>query len=106
MPEDQRRIDLQIKLESVLGFRNVYFQAPKSADMKYPCIVYKRHTLDAEYADNKKYLTGQSYLVTVIYKNPDDPTSKKLFESFDFCSSNTPTYVNDGLYHDVFTIYW
>ena len=100
------RVDLQTKLETILGSRNVYFQPPASAKIQYPCIIYKKNVMDAMYADNYKYGKSQNYTITVVYKDPDSDLPDKVFSSFDFCSPNTPTYVADNLYHDVFTIYW
>lgn len=100
------RLDLHEKLVDILGSRNVYFQPPATVKMQYPCIIYKRNVMDASYADNSKYSKSQNYMITVVYKDPDSDLSERLFSSFDFCSPNTPTYVADNLYHDVFTIYW
>ena len=100
------RFDLHEKLVEILGSRNVYFKPPATAKMSYPCFVYKKHTLEAENADNSKYLVGQKYQVTIIYSDPDSQLPEKFFKEFRFCTTNTPTYVSDNLYHDVFTIYW
>ena len=100
------RVDLQTKLETILGSRNVYCQPPASTKIQYPCIIYKKNVMDAMYADNCKYGKSQNYTITVVYKDPDSDLPDKVFSSFDFCSPNTPTYVADNLYHDVFTIYW
>lgn len=100
------RLDLHEKLVEILGSRNVYFQPPATTKMQYPCIIYKRNVMDAAYANNSKYIKSQNYMITVVYKDPDSDLSERLFSSFDFCSPNTPTYVADNLYHDVFTIYW
>lgn len=100
------RLLLHEKLVGILGSRNVYFQPPVNIKLSYPCIVYKRNVIDAEYADNSKFMKSQSYQVTLIYSDPDSTLPEKLFTSLDFCSANTPTYVADNLYHDVFTVYW
>ena len=100
------RLDLHEKLIGILGSDHVYFQPPPTAKMQYPCIIYKKNVMDAVYANNKKYGKSQNYTITAVYKNPDSDLSERLFSSFDFCSPNTPTYVADNLYHDVFTIYW
>lgn len=100
------RLLLHEKLVGILGSRNVYFQPPVNIKLSYPCIVYKRNVIDAEYADNSKFMKSQSYQVTLIYSDPDSALPEKLFTSLDFCSANTPTYVTDNLYHDVFTVYW
>lgn len=100
------RLSLHEKLVEILGSRNVYFQPPASVKLSYPCIVYKRHILDAEYADNSKFMKSQSYQITVIYSDPDSSLPENIFKALDFCSANTPTYVADNLYHDVFIVYW
>ena len=65
------RVDFQMKLETILGSTNVYFQPPSSISMKYPCIVYKLDDLDNKFADNVVYLTKRRYQVTLIDSNPD-----------------------------------
>ena len=100
------RLELHEKLVAILGTRNVYYQPPVNVKLSYPCIVYKRNTMDAGYADNSKFVTGQRYQITIIYSDPDSALPENLFKALDFCSPNTPTYVSDNLYHDVFTVYW
>ena len=36
------RLELQNKLEELLGFRHVYYQPPESVKMEYPAIRYSK----------------------------------------------------------------
>lgn len=98
------RLDLQEKLENILGNRNVYYQPPTSVLMKYPAIVYSRDGIYNEHADNVVYSQTTSYLVTVIDKNPDSEYVKKI-SSLPMCTYDRH-YVADNLHHDVFTLYF
>lgn len=98
------RIDLQSKLEELLGSSNVYYQSPPSAGMKYPAIKYSKSKLENTHADNKKYVTSTRYELIVIDKRPDNPVIQKLME-LPYCSHDRP-YKAENLYHDVLTLYW
>lgn len=60
------REDLQSKLEELLGSRNVYYNPPKSIEMKYTAIRYKKVTPSTKYADNSKYFNRDCFELTVI----------------------------------------
>ena len=98
------RVDLQVKLERILGSRNVYYQPPESLKMNYPAIVYARKTIDNSYANNSVYKQNYAYEITVIDKNPDSEIVNKI--------SKLPTcrfdrhFKSDNLNHDVFTLYY
>ena len=55
MDDFERRLQLQSKLEEVIGSRNVYFQPPETMRLEYPCIVYFKNALPVNYANNKIY---------------------------------------------------
>lgn len=98
------RLELQAKLEEILGSRNVYFQPPESVKMKYPAIRYVRSPIRNEFADNLVYAQYHRYELTLIDPDPDSEFVGVL--------SQLPTcrhdrhYSSSGLNHDVFTIYY
>lgn len=98
------RLDLQKMLEELLGTRNVYFQPPSSILMKYPAIVYSRDNIENTFADNRPYMQGIAYSVTVIDPNPDSEYVNKI-SMLPKCSFDRH-YVADNLNHDVFTLYF
>ena len=53
------RIDLQSKLEDILGSRNVYFQPPENLKIKYPAIIYSLNNINLRFADNMPYMKGR-----------------------------------------------
>ena len=67
------RLELQSKLEELLGCRHVYFQPPESVKMEYPAIVYSRSSIKKVSANNTGYLLTNKYSVVVIDKKPDNP---------------------------------
>ncbi|QFG09124.1 tail terminator [Arthrobacter phage Sporto] len=98
------RHQLQTLLESILGTRNVYFQAPPSTGMSYPCIIYKLDYIDTDYAGNRPYSHNTRYLVTIIDRNPDTEFPKKVAElpTAKFSSR----FVTEGLNHIAFNLYF
>ena len=72
------RLNLQRKLEDLLGTRNVYFQPPPNLKMNFPCIVYERARLNTDFADNNPYKIDKVYYVTYIDTNPDSDMPLKL----------------------------
>ena len=98
------RLELQTKLEELLGSRNVYYQSPESVKMEYPAIVYSKEKIDTKNANNSIYLKRVRYLLIVISKKPDDPVIDKLLE-MPYCSYDRQ-YKSDNLNHDVLTLYY
>lgn len=96
------RLELQAKLEAVLGTSNVYFQPPASLTLSYPCIVYKRSGIKSLFGDNIPYFLAKEYTLTVIYKDPDSDLVDKVAQ-LPKCKLDR-TFTNDNLYHAVFTI--
>ena len=98
------RLELQTKLEELLGSRNVYYQSPESVKMEYPAIVYLKEKIDTTNANNSIYLKRVRYSLIVISKKPDDPVIDKLLE-MPYCSYDRQ-YKSDNLNHDVLTLYY
>lgn len=98
------RLELQAKLEELLGSDQVFYQPPESLSMRYPAIVYSLSDIETTKADNSTYLTRRKYDITVISKLPDNPVIQKLME-LPYCSYDRP-YKADNLNHDVLTLYY
>lgn len=98
-----RQIQLQRKLESLLGSRNVYFQPPTGTKLQYPCIVYNLATANDVHADDRIYRRLYRYTLIYITKDPDDP-KRDLIDDLQYCAFDRPV-VNDNLYHYYYTIY-
>lgn len=96
------RLELQNKLEQLLGTKHVYYQPPESLKIEYPAIVYSKSRIETKKADNSTYLKYIRYDVTVIDKRPDNPVIDKLM-TLPYCSYNRQ-YKSDGLNHDVLTL--
>ena len=98
------RIELQTKLEELLGSRNVYYQPPESVKMEYPAIVYSKEDIQTTHANDTVYSKKNKYSLIVISKKHDDPVIDKLldlpYSSFD------RHYTADNLHHDVITLYY
>lgn len=102
-----KRLELQAKLEEILGSRNVYFQPPKSVAIKYPCFRYSSTDLNVVDADNKNYLIHDQYNIIHICKDPDEAMEMQriMLEEFDKIRFNR-SYVSDNLYHNVYLLYY
>lgn len=99
------RLELQDKLEEILGSKNVYFQPPENIKMRYPCIVYEQYTDYDPHANNHTYLYVIGYQVTLIDRDPDSKTKFNLKTSFQYCRW-TRHFVSDNLNHDIYIIYY
>ncbi len=99
-----RRLELQQVLSDLLGSKNVYFQPPVNLKIQYPCIIYQRSNMRTDYADNSVYLGKVRYTVTVIDEDPDSSIPAKVSE-LPLCIYDR-FYVQDGLNHDTFTLFY
>lgn len=98
------RLELQTKLEELLGSKNVYYQPPESVKIEYPAIVYSKSRIDTRSADNMSYIATKCYELTVIDKRPDNEVINKLL-TIPMCSFSTH-FISDKLHHDVLTLYY
>lgn len=98
------RLELQNKLEELLGSRNVYYQPPETLKTNYPAIIYSKGKIDKDYANNAAYRLKTRYELIVIDKRPDNPVIQKLLE-LPYCSYDRP-YRSDNLNHDSLTLYY
>lgn len=99
------RIELQTKLEAVLGLKNVYFQPPESLKLKFPAIVYSLATIQTVKADDKNYFRNNRYTVTLIHSDPDNTLKDSILEEFEMISMDT-IYAKDNMYHYVYDLYF
>lgn len=98
------RLELQSKLEEILGSDRVYYQPPESVKMEYPAIVYSRSSVRDFHADNMKYFTKNRYEITVIDRLPDNDAIDELLR-LPYCSYDR-NYKSDNLNHDILTLYY
>ena len=98
------RLELQVKLEQLLGSRKVYYQPPEGFKISYPAIIYSRDDIDLTHADNINYKSIKRYNVIVIDKLPDNEVIEKIFELP--MSTFDRHYIADGLNHDSITLYY
>lgn len=97
------RLELQSKLEELLGSENVYYQPPESIKMVYDAIRYSKKNIMSTFANNNMYSKRDCYEVIVIARRPDPEVVDKLL-TLPYCSFDR-FYVADNLNHYVFTIY-
>ena len=98
------RLDLQTKLETLLGSKNVYYQPPASVRMNYPAIVYSRSNIENRHADDDVYVQAYFYEVIVIDEDPDSEIIENI-SKLPGCRFDRH-YTSDNLNHDVFTLYY
>lgn len=98
------RLELQSKLESLLGSENVYYQPPESVKMAYPAIRYEKNNIRSGFANDAAYFKLTRYQITVMDSRPDNPVINKLLE-LPYCSFDRH-YATDNLNHDVLTLYF
>ena len=99
------RKELNDKFKEILGNTNVYFQPPESVKLKYDCIVYKVVPPYTRTANNFIYILQHKYQVTYITSNPNTTIPDKMLLSFMHIDM-VNEFVNEGLYHYVFELYF
>lgn len=98
------RLELQSKLEELMGNKNVYYQPPASIKMNYPAIVYSKSRIESRRANDAPYTFLNRYELTVIDRKPDNPVVMELLR-LPYCSYDRQ-YKSDNLNHDVLSIYY
>ena len=99
------RLDLHEELCTILGSRNVYFQAPSSVKMQYDAIRYELSDKDLKRANDKIYQKTNQYSGVVITRDPDTTIPDEILSHFEMCSFGRP-YTSDNLNHYPFTLYY
>lgn len=98
------RLELQTKLEEALGSENVYFQPPESMLISYPAIVYSLKDINKQYANNSPYLIKNVYSIMVIDTRQLNPVIDVILSMP--MSNFERSFITDGLYHSVITLYF
>lgn len=97
------RSEFQKRMEREFPGVSIYFQPPSNIRMAYPAIIYSLKDVNKFLANDSVFHVEYSYEVIAVSLDPDDPMLEKL--------SSIPTsffdrsYISDGLYHTVFSIY-
>lgn len=99
------RTELHEELCTLLGSRNVYFNAPETVKMSYDAIRYQLGGKDLKRANNRIYLNTNMYEGVVITRDPDTTIPDRVLSHFEMCSFGRP-YVADNLNHYPFTLYY
>lgn len=101
---NDRRLNLQSKLEELLGSRNVYYQPPETVKMQYDAIRYSLGIPESRFANDKRYAYLKRYELIVISRKPDPEVVEKILELP--YSSPGKSYTADGLNHYPITLYY
>lgn len=101
-----QRLNLQSVLEAIPSVEEVYFQPDQNVNLKYPCIVYERSSVNvnASHADDIKYWQLKRYSITVIDRNPDSPIVDAVGELR--YTELERFFITDGLNHTVFQTFF
>ncbi len=99
------RLELQSKLEALLGSENVYFQPPETMKLDYPCVVYELAKKDVPHANDGVYQIHNRYTVTFIDLPADTNLIDRTLHEFQYCAFDK-RFISANMYHDVFTIYY
>ena len=99
-----KRLRLSNLLRNILGSKEVYFQRPESKKMNYPAIVYELSNISSLYANDGVYLSGRTYSLTLIDKDPDSLLMGKL-AAIPTCRFERH-YRADNLNHWVFQLHY
>lgn len=95
---------LKAHLKKISGINKVYFNPPEGTKLEYPCLKANLRRRDAVYANNKKYIKDESYVIYFITRDSKTaPAVMDQLEELPFCTFDT-SYVKDGLHHYVYKI--
>lgn len=98
------RLELQSKLEELLGSRNVYYQPPENFKINYPAIIYNKSDIDSTKADNLNYVNTTRYNIIIVDRKPDNPVILKILKLP--LSRYDRHYISDNLNHDSINLYF
>lgn len=98
------RSNFDAMLRRVSEIPNIYFQPPSNIRMQYPCIVYKRETINNRVSDNSVYNQHVYYQVTVIDQKPNSIYTDRISKIVN--SRHIRNFETEGLNHDIFRIYY
>lgn len=98
------RLELQSKLEELMGNRNVYYDPPTNIRMEYDAIRYSLDAIESRFANDNRYRNLKKYNVIVISRDPDPEIVDKILD-LPYTSLGRP-YVTDNLYHYPITLYY
>lgn len=99
-----RRLQLQTVLDSIEGPTKVHYQPPANVRLTYPCILYTLSNELSRHANNNLYMNKKRYTITVIDANPDSLIPDEILRLP--LSSFSRRFMNDGLYHTVYDVYY
>lgn len=102
MSRESRRLELNDKLQQILGSTNVYFQPPASIQLSYPCIIYSFDDEYTLYAGNESYLDRDKYTLTLITKDPLPDELMSGIKAIPYTRFDRH-YVADNLHHFTYT---
>ena len=100
-----KQLDLNRELRALLPSKHVYYEPPETLKLEYPCIVYHRDFVLTNKADNRNYIMQNRYQLILIDRDGDNPVVKDILNHFQKCTYDRH-YIEDGLHHDAFTLYY
>jgi len=96
--------DVRTTLMNVTGATNVYYQPPPTLKMQYPCIIFEKSDEQFKHADNSVFNRMIEYQAKVVYSDPDCPIIEQM-SKVRYCRFDRH-YKADGMYHDVYSLYF
>lgn len=109
------RIDFDNFLRDVFGSDvRVYYQPPTNISQQpgeegliqfeYPAVLYSLSDVDINSADNSNYIVNKEYTITAVTDDPDSDIPDTLLKIPGIRFNRH--YIVDGLYHDVYNLYF
>lgn len=99
------RIELQDVLAKIESGTKAYYQPPSNLQIQYPCIIYKDKPGATMKVADGLYKYTNRYDLLYITRTPKQSVIPLILGTFSY-SSLSDIYVNDGLHHYAFTIYY
>ncbi len=95
------RLALQALLEQAFPELKVYYR-PTEFTLEYPCIVYDMTNHIATHANDKPYILGTSFQVTLLSTVFEDVDTKRMFKIP--AVRHVRSYTEKNIVHDVYTV--
>ncbi len=104
MDDDTTRLNLHAQLVAAFPDLRIYYRPSGNLKLTYPCIVYEPKQDEPSFANNKAYIIGIRYQITILSNLPGYSNKRAIFDIDWSAISGNRSYVSDDIVHDVFTL--
>lgn len=104
MDDDTTRLSLHAQLVAAFPDLTIYYRPPGNFKLSRPCIVYEPKKSEPSYSNNKPYIVGTRFQVTILSDLPGYNNKRAIFDIDWLVITGNRSYVSSDIVHDVFTL--